>query len=343
MRGLARRLATATCLVAVFAPLGVLHPQSLTNAPLPLTFASAPYLMPFADNPPDPAAVIRATGQRTFQLAYLVAPTGGGCRPTWNGTRDAGTDPDAAALIARIRSSGGDVGISVGGYVGTTLGQVCPTPQATAAAYQSVVTRHRLRAIDFDIEASGYANPRAVRNELGAAQILQRDNPRLFVSVTTTGTANGVGRLGERVLTVAKDLGFMPDDFSITPFGDAVAGTAAQIRALDGFHATLMATFGLDSATAFTREGVVLLNGRSEDGTTYPPPAFQDVLTYAVVNHLARFSFRSVNRDRPCTAADGSGVSGVCSGVPQVAFAFTRFTARFAALRRVDAAPLHAG
>src|SRR4051794_25235318 len=78
-------------------------------------YASAPYLMPFDNSPPDPVEVMNATGQKAFQLAFILAPNGGGCSPTWDGTRAVSSDTDAANLISRIRSSGGDVSVSIGG------------------------------------------------------------------------------------------------------------------------------------------------------------------------------------------------------------------------------------
>ena len=71
-------------------------------------YASAPYLMPFDNSPPDPVEVMNATGQKAFQLAFILAPNGGGCSPTWDGTRAVSSDTDATTLISRIRSNGGD-------------------------------------------------------------------------------------------------------------------------------------------------------------------------------------------------------------------------------------------
>src|SRR5262245_46308487 len=93
-------------------------------------YASAPYLMPFDNSPPDPVAVMNATGQKAFQLAFILAPNGGGCSPTWDGTRDVSSDTTAANLISQIRANGGDVSVSIGGYGGTKLGQTCGTPAA---------------------------------------------------------------------------------------------------------------------------------------------------------------------------------------------------------------------
>src|SRR6266540_7371716 len=174
-------------------------------------YASAPYLMPFDNSPPDPIEVMNATGQKAFQLAFILAPNGGGCSPTWDGTRPVSADSQAAALINRIRANGGDVSVSIGGFGGTKLGQTCGSPAATAAAYQQVVDRYSLKALDFDLEEPEYENATAVANELGAAQILQRDNPGLYVSVTMPATASGTGYFGQQLLNNARSLGFTPD------------------------------------------------------------------------------------------------------------------------------------
>ena len=47
-------------------------------------YGSAPYVMPLDNNPPNIPAVMSATGQKAFELAFILA--GGGCTPTWDGT-----------------------------------------------------------------------------------------------------------------------------------------------------------------------------------------------------------------------------------------------------------------
>jgi chitinase len=293
-------------------------------------YASAPYLMPFDNSPPDAVAVLNATGQKAFQLAFILAPNGGGCTPTWDGTRAVSADTEAAALIGRIRAAGGDVSVSVGGYGGTKLGQTCGSPAATAAAYQQVVTKYGLKAIDFDLEEPEYENAAAVHNELGAAQILQRDNPGLYVSVTTAGTAAGTGWFGTQMLNDAKSLGFTPANYSIMPFDGGFNGAASQTAALEAFHGLLMNTFGWNSATAYAHEGVSMMNGRSDAGEYFRQADFQTVLDYATSRHLARYTYWSVNRDRQCADPNQSTTSGTCSSVPQSAWEFTKYTARFA-------------
>jgi chitinase len=293
-------------------------------------YASAPYLMPFDNSPPDPVEVMNATGQKAFQLAFILAPNGGGCTPTWDGTRAVSSDSDAAAMISRIRANGGDVSVSIGGYGGTKLGQTCGTPEATAAAYQQVISKYALKAIDFDLEEPEYENTAAVHNEVGAARILQQNNAGLYVSITTAGTAAGTGWFGTQMLQEAKSQGFTPANYSIMPFDGGFNGGGSQTAALDAFHTLLMNTFGWDSATAFAHEGISQMNGRSDAGEYFRQADFQTTLDYATSHKLARYTNWSVNRDRQCADPNQSTTSGTCSSVPQTPWEFTKYSARFA-------------
>jgi chitinase len=293
-------------------------------------YAAAPYLMPQDNNPPDPVAVMAATGQKAFQLAFILAPNGGGCSPTWDGTSAVSSDTAVAGVISRIRGAGGDVSVSIGGFGGTKLGQTCGTPAATAAAYQLVINKYALKAMDFDLEEPEYENATAVNNELGAAQILQRNNPGLYLSVTMPATASGTGFFGQQLLNNARSLGFTPNNYSIMPFDGGFNGSGAQTSALEAFHGILMSTFGWDSATAYGHEGYSGMNGRSDSGEYFRQADFETVLGYATGHHLARFTYWSVNRDRQCPDPNQGTTSGTCSSVPQGAWDFTKFTARFA-------------
>jgi chitinase len=302
-------------------------------------YASAPYLMPFDNSPPDAVQVMNATGQKAFQLAFVLAPNGGGCTPTWDGTRAVSSDSDVANLINRIRGAGGDVSVSIGGYGGTKLGQTCGSPEATAGAYQQVVSKYGLRAIDFDLEEPEYENAAAIHNEIGAAKILQQNNPGIYVSVTTAGTAAGTGWFGTEMLKEAKNSGFTPANFSIMPFDGGFNGGSSQTAALEAFHTILMTTFGWDSATAYGHEGISQMNGRSDAGEYFRQADFQTTLDYATSHHLARYTNWSVNRDRQCSDPNQSTTSGTCSSVPQSDWEFTKFSARFAGATPPDNNP----
>jgi chitinase len=293
-------------------------------------YAAAPYLMPTDNNPPDATAIMDATGLKAFQLAFILAPNGGGCSPTWGGTSAVSSDTAVGNVISAIRAKGGDVSVSIGGYGGTKLGQACSDAASTAAAYQQVINKYQLKAMDFDLEEPEYENTAAVAHEIGAAKILQQNNPGLFISVTTAGTAAGTGWFGQQMLNEAKSQGFTPNNFSIMPFDGGFNGAASQTAALTAFNGLLKNTFGWDTATAYAHEGFSGMNGRSDSGEYFYQSDFQTVLNYATSNHMGRFTFWSLNRDRQCNPPDNGTTSGTCSSVPQAAWDFAKFSVKFA-------------
>src|SRR5207253_1147681 len=121
-------------------------------------YGSVFYVMSLDNSPPDLGQVMDGSGQKAFELAFILAPNGGGCSPTWDKTAPVSSDSTVAGVISRVRAKGGDVSVSAGGYNGTKLGQSCSSPSATAAAYQQVVSKYGLKAIDFDLEEPEYEN-----------------------------------------------------------------------------------------------------------------------------------------------------------------------------------------
>jgi chitinase len=284
--------------------------------------------MPLDNNPPNLPQVMAATGQKTFELAFVLSD--GGCNAAWGGTADVSSDTTVAGIISGVRAAGGDVSVSFGGYGGTKLGQVCGSASATAAAEQAVINKYQLKAVDFDLEEPEYENTTAIDYEIGAAQILQQNNPGLYVSITTAGTTAGTGYFGQNVLNTAKGMNFVPANFSIMPFDGGFSGGSSQTAALTQFHTLLMNTFGWDSATAYNHEGVSLMNGRSDTGEYFYQSDFQTVLSYAQSNGMTRYTFWSVNRDVQCNPPDNNGqLSGTCSSVPQNSWDFTKYAAEF--------------
>jgi chitinase len=57
-----------------------------------------------------------ATGLRAFQLAFVLAPDGGGCSPTWGGTAAVSSDTAVQSVINTIRAKGGDVSVGSEGH-----------------------------------------------------------------------------------------------------------------------------------------------------------------------------------------------------------------------------------
>jgi chitinase len=191
-----------------------------------------------------------------------------------------------------------------------------------------------LKALDFDLEEPEYENAAAINNELGAAQILQRNNPGLYGSITVPGTTNGTGYFGQQLLNNAKSLGYTPNNYAIMPFDGGFSGASSQISALQSFNTILMNTFGWSSATAYAHEGISSMNGRTDSAEYFYQSDFQTVLNFAESNHLARYTFWSVNRDRQCNPPNNNGaLSGTCSSVAQNDWDFTRIIVQFAVRR----------
>ncbi|MGA8115755.1 MAG: chitinase [Actinocatenispora sp.] len=291
-------------------------------------YAAAPYLMPASNNPPDPAAIMDATGQKAFQLAFILS--GGGCTPAWDGTTPMDQATSIQGAIDTIRGKGGDVSVSVGGYGGTKLGQTCSDAGSTAAAYQQVIDHYGLHAMDFDLEEPEYEDSAAIGRELGAAKILQQNNPGLYLSVTLPGTPAGTGWFGTQLLDQAKSIGFTPSNFSIMPFDNGFNGASSQVSALEGFHGLLQQHMGWDADYAYQHEGFSGMNGRTDAAEYFRQADFQTVLDYALSHHLGRYTYWSVNRDRECNPPENGQLSGECSSVAQQQWEFTGYTTAFA-------------
>jgi len=291
-------------------------------------YESAPYYYTLDSSAPNLGQVMSATGEKAFLLAFVLAD--GGCTPAWDGTDPVSSDTQVAAVISTVRADGGDVGASEGGANGTKLGQDCSTPAATAAAYQSVISKYGLHYFDFDIEEPEIESSSAVANEIGAAQILQAEDPGLIVSITIPTATTGANYFGQLVLDQAAADGFVPDDWSLMPFDNGFTGGAAsQQTALTDFNAQLVSTFGWSSAVTWNHEGVSQMNGSSDTGETFEPADFASNLSFAEAHNMSRYTFWDENRDRECNPVN-EAVNGDCSSVAQSAYQFTGYDASFA-------------
>jgi len=189
----------------------------------------------------------------------------------------------------------------------------------------------RDRGAERRLEEPEIENSTAIASELGAAQILQQDNPGLFVSVTMPSTPTGANYFGGLLLDEAKSLGFTPDDYTIMPFDGGFSGGSSQVTALQDFHSQLMSTFGWSSAQAYAHEGFSGMDGRTDTGEYFYQSDFATVLSFVQANGLSRYTFWSVNRDRQCNPPDNNGAtSSECSSVTQNPWDFTAYTVAFA-------------
>ncbi|MDO0924830.1 carbohydrate binding domain-containing protein [Streptomyces sp. TG1A-8] len=287
---------------------------------------AAPYLYEGWGDPPNPSTVMSATGIKWFTMAFVL--DSGGCTPAWDGSRPLTGGADQSA-INQIRSAGGDVVPSFGGWQGSKLGANCSSASALAGALQKVIDAYSLKAIDMDIENTDEFENEAVQAKiLTALKTVKANNPGLRTIVTFGTSTTGPTYYGNRLIEQAQSLNSGIDVFTIMPFdfGGGSDMYGSTVGAAEGLKAKLKSTFGWDDATAYSHIGISGMNGLSDQQENTTPAIWTQIRDWANSHHIARLAFWAANRDRPCA---GGGVVSNCSGISQNNWQFTSITAGF--------------
>ena len=332
MRRTTPPLAIATLALALLAP-STAHAAAPTAAapmtPAPKLAAgsgAAPYLFLGWGDPPAPSTVMNATGIKQFTMAFILSS--GGCNPAWDGNRPlaGGTDEQT---IAQIRSTGGDVLPSIGGWQGNKLGPNCPDEQSLAGAYQKVIDAYGLKAIDVDIENTDEFENEAVQDRiLGALKIVKQQNAGITTILTFGTSTSGPNYYGTRLIKRNVELQANVDIFTIMPFdfGGGADMYQSTVNASEGLKDALKSANGWSDADAYGHMGISGMNGLSDQQETTSPETWTKIRDWAKSKGLARLAYWAVNRDRPCP---GGGVVSNCSGIDQQEWEFTKITAGF--------------
>ncbi|MEV7437750.1 lectin [Streptomyces griseoviridis] len=284
--------------------------------------AVAPYLYNGWGSPPNPGTVTAATGVKWFTLAFVLS--NGYCNPQWDGSRPLTGGVDQQT-VTTVRAGGGDVIPSFGGYSGNKLESSCGSAGELAAAYQKVINAYGLKAIDIDLEADAYSNPTVQQRTVDALKTVKAANPGLKVYITI-----GTGQSGPDtgLIKRAATSGLPVDAWAIMPFDFGGAGQnmgTLTLRAAEGLRTALKAAYGYSDDQAYRVMGISSMNGITDQNETVTVADFRTILGYAQQHHLARLTFWSVNRDRPCTG----GPADSCSGVGQSDWDYTRVFAAY--------------
>ncbi|MFJ2343032.1 chitinase [Streptomyces antimycoticus] len=324
-----RRLALA----AAIGLLGAGAATAATAQPAPQHTAAAPsglngpYLYLGWGSPPKATDVMSATGTTQFTMAFMLSD--GGCNPKWDGSR-ALTGGNDQSTINSIRSAGGDVTVSFGGWSGNKLGEKCSSASALAGAYQKVIDAYQLKSIDIDIEASEFENATVRQRVVDALKTVKQKNSGIKVYVTFGTTTTGPDANGKDLVKRGATAGLDVDGWAVMPFDfgqGSIDMAGATKSAVDGLKNTVASAYGLSSDAAYRKVGFSSMNGKTDvAGETISLNNFKDMVSYAKSHHLARVSFWSLNRDRKC----GSGTDGdACSGIDQGTYDFTKVLAGY--------------
>ncbi|QRP46852.1 chitinase [Amycolatopsis sp. FDAARGOS 1241] len=294
-----------------------------TPPPSAGAMAVAPYLYNGWGAPPSPTTIMNATGVKWFTLAFVLS--NGYCNPQWDGSRPLTGGVDQGT-INTVRGAGGDVIPSFGGYSGNKLESSCGSAGELAAAYQKVINAYGLKAIDIDIEADAYSNATVQQRTVDALKTVRSNNPGVKIYVTFgTGTSGPDAGLVNR----AAQSGLTADGWVIMPFDFGGAGQnmgTLTLRAAEGLKNVVKNAYGYSDDTAYRHMGISSMNGITDQNETVTVADFTTILGYANQHHLARLTFWSANRDRPCTG----GPADSCSKVSQQPWDYTKVFARYA-------------
>ncbi|POX58035.1 chitinase, partial [Streptomyces sp. Ru62] len=284
--------------------------------------AVAPYLYNGWGSPPDPTTITQATGVKWFTLAFVLS--NGYCNPQWDGSRPLTGGVDQQT-VNTVRANGGDVIPSFGGYSGNKLESSCSSAGELAAAYQKVINAYGLKAIDIDLEADAYSNGTVQQRTVDALKTVKANNPGLKVYITI-----GTGQSGPdtSLINRAAASGLTVDAWAIMPFDFGGAGQNMgnlTVQAAEGLKNALKNAYHYSDDQAYRDMGISSMNGITDQNETVTVADFRTILGYAQQHHLARLTFWSANRDRPCTG----GPADSCSGVGQSAWDYTRVFAGY--------------
>ncbi|WP_432048441.1 chitinase [Streptomyces asiaticus] len=288
---------------------------------------NGPYLYLGWGSPPKATDVMSATGTQQFTMAFMLSD--GGCTPKWDGSR-ALTGGNDQSTINSIRSAGGDVTVSFGGWSGNKLGEKCSSASALAGAYQKVIDAYKLKSIDIDIESTEFENATVRQRVIDALKTVKQKNSGIKVYVTFGTTTSGPDSNGKDLVKRGATAGLDVDGWTVMPFDfgqGSIDMAAATKSAVDGLKNTVASAYGLSSDAAYRKVGFSSMNGKTDvAGETISLNNFKDIVSYAKSHHLARVSFWSLNRDRKC----GSGTDGdACSGIDQGTYDFTKALAGY--------------
>jgi hypothetical protein len=312
--------------------------------PLPAHVYAPYYETYLAPNTPSIATTAAQSGAKYSTLAFLQTPKKGSCTLYWNGNTSQPLDYYSAD-IASLRTAGGDVIPSFGGYSadqgGTEIADSCTNVSQIAADYETVITTLGVTRLDMDVEAKSLNNTSGIdrRNKAIAmteAWAASRGIP-LQIQYTLPVEQYGLDANGEAVLQSAvansatvTSANIMVFDYYIAGEGTVNMGQAA-INAATNTHAQLTTIFpGLTSAQIWNMEAMTMLPGIDDypkkTEVTYLPDA-QTMLKFAQTNGMNLLSIWAIQRDNG--GCPGTRDSNTCSGIVQNTWDFSHLLEPF--------------
>lgn len=305
--------------------------------PLSCFAASTAWFAPYVDvsgwPKPDINALANKNGVKHYTLAFLVDKTGSACDASW------GTYYDVDYLkddVAKLRSNGGDVMISLGGQANTPLAAACTTASTLAKNYENIINVYQLKKIDFDIEGKWISDSASLQRRIAALKIVQHKHPKLQLWLTLpvlpSGLTDGV-QVVDQMVAAGINIGgvnIMAMDFgnSAAPNPDGKMGAYA-IQAATSLQQQLKTIYSKHNisktdAALWQMIGITPMIGMNDVTTEkFTIKDAQQVTDFAKQHKLPFLGMWSMNRDHQCSPPTIPYVSLKCSSVPQADFGFS--------------------
>jgi hypothetical protein len=302
----------------------------------------APYFEMY-DTAAGPAALARQSGSKFLSLAFLQTAQAGSCTAYWDGDTTTPISPASfGADIAAIQASGGNVIPSFGGYTADTtnteIADSCPSVDAIAQVFESLITTYHVPRIDLDVEADSLSNTAGInrRNEAvaeteaWAAAHHQRIQfsytlptfptglPPAELAVLQNAVADGARISTVNLLTF--DYYFGTEQDMVADTESAAAGLFTQLQGLYP-HA--------NARQLWQMIGVTEMPGIDDFGPdeTFSTADAVTILHWAQRQHIGFLSFWALQRDNG--GCPGTKGAGTCSGVTQPDWYFSHVFEHF--------------
>ncbi len=302
--------------------------------PLP-AHVFAPYFEAWTGE--SPAALAQQSGAKHLTMAFIQAATKGSCTVYWNG--DTGmpiANSTFGADIATIRSRGGDVIPSFGGYTadntGTEIADSCTNVDSIAAAYESVITTYDVPRLDMDIEDNSLTNSAGIDRRNKAIKKVQdwaaASGRSLQISYTLPTTTHGLADSGLAVLRNAVSNGTRVDVVNLMTFDyydNAAHEMASDTQtAATGLVSQLASLYpGKTQTQLWAMVGITEMIGVDDFGPaeTFTTGDAATVYNWAVSKGINTLSFWALQRDNGSCA--GGAAADNCSGIAQDTWFFS--------------------
>jgi Glycosyl hydrolases family 18/Carbohydrate binding domain len=329
-----RAVLAATAMILAAFGIATVTTTTADAAALP-AHVFAPYVEAWTGE--DPAVLSQQSGAKYLTMAFIQANTQGSCTPYWNG--DTGSPIASSTFgssISTIKSAGGDVIPSFGGYTadntGTEIADSCTDVGQIAAAYEKVITTYGITRIDLDIEDNSLHNSAGIDRRNKAVRQVEdwaaANGRTVQFSYTLPTTTSGLGSDTLAVLQNAVANNARVDVVNIMTFDyydNASHEMATDTQtAANGLHGQLASLYpGKSSSALWNMVGVTEMIGIDDFGPaeTFTTADAGTVERWAASTGINTLSFWALQRDNG--GCPGTKGAGNCSGISQDTWYFS--------------------